>query len=322
MRTWIFLLGLSLFSLPSLFGQQAAQYTLYMLNPMQFHPGYAGLDYSLSATGGIRRQWVNLEGSPNSQFVNVHMPLAIAKGAVGLKLENDLFGAERATRAMFVYAYHLELGNSGILSLGVGAGLQQHRLDGQQLRTPDGNYEGGLIDHRDGILPLGIASGQALTFEAGVFFKNEKWESGLSVRHLNEPLLTLEALSIQLKRSIFYSLGYSLEINSDLSLHPSLMVRSDLQQTQADASLILKYNNNIFGGASFRGYNANSIDAVGFLAGFKLNENLTLGYAYDMTLSDLRNVSDGSHEIILNYNLNKLIGMGRPPRIIYNPRSL
>ena len=52
------------------------------------------------------------------------------------------------------------------------------------------------------------------------------------------------------------------------------------------------------------------------------NEHYTLSYAYDIGLSALRGSHEGTHEILLNYNLNKLIGAGLPPKIIYNPRFL
>jgi hypothetical protein len=39
-------------------------------------------------------------------------------------------------------------------------------------------------------------------------------------------------------------------------------------------------------------------------------------------MSGLQEVTDGSHEVMLNFNLNKPIGKGKPPKIIYNPRFL
>jgi len=100
------------------------------------------------------------------------------------------------------------------------------------------------------------------------------------------------------------------------------MLKSDLQETQVEISTLVKYNDNIFGGASFRGYNNNTIDAAAFLAGIKLSEKITLAYSYDLTLSSYNSVSTGSHEILINYNLNRKIGAGIPPRIIHNPRFL
>jgi hypothetical protein len=99
-------------------------------------------------------------------------------------------------------------------------------------------------------------------------------------------------------------------------------VKSNISQTQIDFSLTTRYNENIFVGTSFRGYHSESLDAVALIGGFKLNEKITIGYSYDLTLSNLSTVSNGSHEILINYNLGKPIGKGKPPKIIYNPRSL
>ncbi|NJK84494.1 MAG: type IX secretion system membrane protein PorP/SprF [Saprospiraceae bacterium] len=55
--------------------QQPSQYSLYMFNRMAYNPAYAGLDNSLSTTGVFRRQWVNLQGSPIAQHLNLHAPL-------------------------------------------------------------------------------------------------------------------------------------------------------------------------------------------------------------------------------------------------------
>ncbi len=308
------------------FSQQPAQYSLYMMNQLNWNPGYAGLEHSLSVTGGFRQQWVGLEGAPSSQFVSAHMPLYIARGGIGIHLENDELGARQQTSSYISYNYQI-VSDAGILSLGVSAGFVQFTLDGSKLRTPDGNYLEGVggmvIDHQDGLLPLAAINTMTNTFGAGVYFQSEKLELGLGVRHLNEPSLDLEGLSLPLKRAFFLNAGYQIEASSSLLLMPSLMVQSDLVQTQTNVGLIAQYNENIFGGASYRGaHSTPSQDAVAIIVGFKLSENMKLAYAYDLTLSPLNNVSNGSHEIMINYNLNKRIGSGRPPRVIYNPRSL
>ena len=129
-------------------------------------------------------------------------------------------------------------------------------------------------------------------------------------------------VNIQLKRHYFATMAYNWELGNSLMVKPSVMMKSDLQETQIEISTIVEYNDNIFGGVAFRGYNKNTIDAATFLAGTKLSEKITLAYSYDLTLSSYNSVSRGSHEILINYNLNKKIGAGIPPRIIHNPRFL
>lgn len=308
-----------------LYSQQPAQYSLFMMNKLNWNPAYAGLDNSLSLTGVYRSQWQGIEGNPVTQNINVHMPLYMFSSGVGLKLENDELGAETRINATLMYNYQLPVGRKGILSIGGSATLAQRSLDGTKIRTPDGDYtiDGSILIHNDDILPVTEINASTTTFGAGIYYYSEKFEAGLSTRHINEPSVDLnDNISIQLTRAYFLSAAAHFDLGGSLSFHPSLLVQSDANQTQTDLAAIFRYNDNISGGASLRGYNSNSLDAVAFIVGFKLSENISMAYAYDLTLSALNQVSNGSHEIMLNYNLNKRIGTGRPPKIIYNPRSL
>lgn len=309
-----------LFYLYSLSAQQPAQYSLYMLNKFNWNPAYAGLDNSLSITGVYRKQWVDLEGSPATQIVNAHMPVYILGGGMGLQVENDVLGPERWLSANLAYSFHLDL-SGGILSLGLSGGIVQREIDGQKIRTPGGNYNG-EFDHGDPILPLSLESAMTPTFNAGVYFQSERLEAGFSVRHLNEASVAFSTFNLSLVRNYFFTVGTNFDVGRSFAVLPSVIVQSDLTQTQIDFSMLIQYEEKVFAGGSLRGYNTSSLDAAALLLGFQISEKLRMAYAYDFTLSDLRNVSNGSHEILLSYNLNEPIGKGRPPKIIYNPRSL
>ncbi|MCO6478223.1 MAG: type IX secretion system membrane protein PorP/SprF [Phaeodactylibacter sp.] len=320
----LFTLSALFFGVTLAFGQQPAQYSLFMMNKLNWNPAYAGMDNSLSATGIYRAQWAGLEGNPITQNVNVHMPLYIFSSGVGINLENDELGAERRTTGTVSYNYQLPVGRRGLLAIGLSAGMAQRTLDGARLRTPEGDYniDASIIIHNDDLLPISEINATATTFGAGLYYYSERFEAGVAVRNLSEPSVDLDAISLTLKRTFFFNAAGHFDLGGSLALHPSLLARSDLAQTQTDIAAILQYDNNIFGGASFRGYNSDNIDAVAFIAGFKLSENITLAYAYDLTLSTLNQVSNGSHEVMINYNLNKRLGTGRPPKVIYNPRTL
>ena len=45
-------------------------------------------------------------------------------------------------------------------------------------------------------------------------------------------------------------------------------------------------------------------DALGGMINLKLSDNLSIGYAYDYTLSDLQPFSLGSHEIVVNFEFD------------------
>jgi len=312
----------------SLYGQQAPQYSLFSLNKYNFNPAYAGLDNSLSINGVYRKQWANLPGSPSIQNVNAHLPFYRLHGGFGINFENEEQGPERTTSATATYNYWLPIGKQNLLTIGFSGGLLEKSLDGTLLRAPDGVYsdDPNFIEHNDGSLPINEVRAIAPIFNAGVYFQSQQFEAGFSVSNLSESQISLDggdvSTKISLNRNYFLIFAGNFEIGSTLTLHPSLLAKSDLIEHQIEISALLKYNDNIFGGASFRGYDSNTADAVALIAGFKLNPKVTVAYAYDLTLSALKSVSSGSHEIMVNYNLNKAIGAGKPPNIIYNPRFL
>ncbi len=323
-RIFTFLIMLGCFY--QLNAQQAPQYSMYMLNKYGMNPAYGGFDNSLSITGVFRKQWVGLEGSPLTQQLNAHMPMYIMHGGIGLSLENDILGVTRNSSVALSYNYWMPINKKSLVSFGISAGLVQKALDGTKLEAPDGEYGGNTVVHNDNHLPIGLETTLAPTASAGVFYQSERLDFGVSIINLlgNTVDFNLESTttSILQKRHYMVYGGANFEIGSLFELMPSILVKSDIDQTQVELSALLRYNGNIFGGGSIRGYDEKTLDAVVFIAGVKLNEKTTLAYSYDMTLSDISNVSDGSHEITINYNLNKPIGGGVPPPIIYNPRFL
>lgn len=305
------------------YAQQALQYSLYMLNPFAFNPAYAGHDNSLCITGVFRSQWSGLQGAPDDRTINAHAPLYLIGGGVGVSMENETSGSWKQTSFVGSYSYTLPT-NSGIWSVGLSAGWIQRQLDGEMVRTPGTIFddEGNPIDHQDPILTTGLLSGTGLSFNAGLFYSTDQFEAGVSVLNLTENAIDMGNIKFKPDRSYFAFVSYYLQMSDDFTLSPSILLKSTGEQTQLDISAMLRYRENIFAGTSYRGYNSATQDAIVILTGIKLSEKLSLAYAYDLTRSTLNTVSNGTHEILLNYNLNKPIGQGRPPAIIYNPRSL
>lgn len=302
--------------------QQPSQYSLYIFNRMAVNPAYAGMEDMLSVTGVLRRQWVDLEGSPSSQHINFHAPLPIINSGFGLSLENDALGFEKNLSVMGAYNYQIYLGN-GTLAIGVGGGVLQKTLDGSKLRTPDGDYtDGNVVDHRDNLLPIGSVLASTPVVEAGIYYKSQLIEVGVSMRNILEQPLAFSTVNILPIRTYFFTATAHLEGRGAFSIHPSILLKSDVIQTQIDFSAIARYNDNIYFGASFRGYNSKTTDALAMIGGLQLSEKLRVMYSYDLTLSEIRNVSSGSHEIMLNYSINNPFGKSRPPQIIHSPRFL
>jgi hypothetical protein len=77
-------------------------------------------------------------------------------------------------------------------------------------------------------------------------------------------------------------------------------MKSDGTTTQFDITGTFLYNNMVWLGVSYR-----TEDAIAPLIGYQFKPNaksmLKLGYSYDVTTSNLKNYSSGSHEVMVNY---------------------
>ena len=147
-------------------------------------------------------------------------------------------------------------------------------------------------------------------------------QAGLAISNLPSSKIGLENTDFGQETHVNGYFQYNFVINDEVELMQSILLKTDLNNIQSDISSLFKINGNIFGGVSMRGYSSRSFDAVVFIAGMRISDQYTLSYSYDLGLSGLRTGHEGSHEILLNYNLRKLIGTGQPPKIIYNPRYL
>jgi type IX secretion system PorP/SprF family membrane protein len=302
--------------------QQAPQYSMTMLDKYQFNPGYAGMDASLVVTGALKTQWDGFAGAPRFQHVNVHMPLYIANGGVGFKFIHDAIGPEATLgfEASYNYVYESAI---GLFSFGVGGGIIQKSLDGSLIRTPDGIYEGFTVVHNDPILSSTKGSAISPTATVGLYFANDYLEAGIAVDQAlgnTVELNNAESTSFRLRRTFNFFAEYNYPINEEVSVYPAVFAKSDGIQTQLDIGGRVDYQDIYFGGLMFRGYSSNTIDALAVFIGARVSANLSVSYGYDITLSRLASFSEGTHEFMVQYNLNKPIGIGKPERIIYNPR--
>ena len=304
--------------------QQAPQYSLYALNPYAYNPAFAGMENSLVATGVYRQQWSSLKGAPETQHLNVHLPLYMISSGIGLKVENDKIGAHRSTQAVLSYSFQQELGRETVLSLGVSGGYLQYSLDGAKLRSPDGVYEPtGVFMHNDPFLPEGKVNAGSYIVEAGLFLRWKELAAGVASQPVYAPVLEAKSdgvFRIKPVRHYLSMISYQFPVGRNLEIKPSVLVKTDLTETQAEISAIIRWRENIFAGASFRGLSSTSKDAIVLLGGLRLNERSLLAYSFDIPLSALETAHRGSHELLLRYELNKPIGQGKLPPVIYNPR--
>jgi type IX secretion system PorP/SprF family membrane protein len=149
------------------FAQQRSAYNLYRENWLALNPAAFSEDFLiqsrtkvLSATG--RYQWLGLEESPQTIGLQYQQVLEEHHLAIGGSLVNDQTGAIGSTELFANIAYQLMLDASGnqFLSLGLGTGVVQYRVDYSEI----------TFQQETGNIPTGGLSVYYPDFSLGIFY--------------------------------------------------------------------------------------------------------------------------------------------------------
>ena len=269
------------------FAQQDPQFSQNMFTKLPVNAGFAGSNDAICGTLLYRNQWTGFGGEPKSMLLSVDMPVEAIHGGIGLSVyAADQLGAEKNMNIRGAYAYRTNLG-SGSLGLGLDFGLQQKSIDGTKFIMNDLN---------DVNVPTTNVSGKTFDLGFGAYYNTDKLFAGISASHLTQGKITFGNINTTRVRHYYLMAGYGIDLTSSLTLKPMIQVKSDAVSTQLDANANLMINNRFWIGGSYRVQ-----DAIVILAGIELIPNLKLGYSYDLTTSDIKTYSSGSHEIMLGY---------------------
>jgi type IX secretion system PorP/SprF family membrane protein len=300
-------------------GQQRPLFSQYFFNKYYENPAYGGMARSLQADAVYRDQYTKLTGSPSTVYAGFHLPLYRWFGGGGFQIIRQEAGVMQMVQAAASYNYVTRVA-PGFLSFGSRIGVHHIGYNGTKITTPGGNYEG-TIQHNDPVLEAVPFRGLGLTWEFGVYLHNPDWEAGINFFELPSHSNRL-GLATYTKTSGMVFQGQYRFRYGNYSLIPNALVRTDFWETQGELGVMMEGFENFYGGLAIRGYNKLSVDALIFIIGTNIGSHYKVSYSYDLGLSNLQSVHDGSHEILLSYNLNKAIGAGIPPKVIRNPRHL
>lgn len=278
------------------FGQQDVQFTQYMNNRLFYNAGVAGSSGSICINASHRSQWVGFTGAPSTQNLNAEIPLKVLHGGLSVGFTNDAIGVYQNQTFALGYAYQMALGE-GTLGIGLSFDLSTSQIKPGQWITPDNNpIDGGLIARN--------AAGFAVDGTFGVYYQGGPLWAGFSTRRLigaktDYTSMTAGVTQFTSARHYFIMGGYDINLQgTNLVITPSTMIKLDEMglNPQADINVTAVYNNQIFGGVTYR-----IQDAFAIMAGYRILPNLRVAYSYDLTTSDLNVASSGSHEITANY---------------------
>ncbi len=271
--------------------QQNIQFTHYMYNNLSINPAYAGSHQALNITGIFRKQWVGLDGSPLTTNIYAHAP--IFKGlSVGLNLTHDEIGPIKYTTPNLSLSYGFRVSQKSTLAFGTSAKLNHYNGSISTLSATDPG---------DQFLLLAPGNHNAFNVGAGAYLYSDKYYVGFSAPDLLTDQLENfypNSTNEVLQRHYYLMGGAIFDLSGSVKFKPSAQLKlTKNAPLSLDLSGQFLLKEKLWLGAMYR-----LGDAIGILVGYQFNEQLKAGYSYDFTLTKLRSVNSGSHELFISYD--------------------
>ncbi len=296
MRTLLTLI-LSIHFAAQLFSQQFPQYTQFAFHQFSFNPAHAGIKNCADLHSLYRMQWVGFDGAPSSGFFTASIPLYAkrkqylsARQGTGLKFENDRIGSFAVNRLNIAYAAHFNFNKTDRLSLGLYMGALQMAYDPSDVTTQE--TDPAVMNQVNFVKP---------DASFGAWFNTENYYVGLILPNLIPAKWDNIGLDSRYRFHFLLNGGYQLPLNERLTLIPVMMVRIPPRgPLSVDLNLHLDYKGFLNFGVGYR-----NTDALMAFVNGRLFDQLTVGYSFDYTLSQIQRAARNTHEISLRFTTCK-----------------
>jgi len=277
--------------------QQLPLVSNYLNTAYLFNPAFSGIEGKTEITVLNRRQWTNIEGAPETQFMAFNGNQNDLKFGYSGYAFNDVTDIVSRSGFYGSYAWHVKFTDENSLSLGMGAGYVNNTINVGGIRVQD---------EMDPVLFRQLNSGK-FDLNFGFNLRFGDFSFGAAVPNLLAPAVDFSdnfnsPFAYQYQRHYVVNTQYDVDMQKGLmTLSPYVTVRAnEVTIPQVDAGLMFNHKEYFFIGAAYR-----SSYAVTGNAGVHLTENLSLGYAYDFSLNTYGFALGNSHEFMLRYTFGE-----------------
>jgi len=277
--------------------QQLPLISNYLNTAYLFNPAYSGIEGMTEISVLNRRQWSDIQGAPETQFMAFNGNRDDLKFGYSGYAFNDQTDIVARSGFYGSYAWHVKFTDRNSLSLGLGAGYVNNNINVAGIRVPD---------ELDPVLFSALNTGKFdLNFGFNLQFGD--FSFGAAVPNLLAPKVDfsdnyLGPMQYHYMRHYVVNTQYDVNLQKGLmTLSPFITVRAnEVTVPQVDAGLMFNHKEYFYVGAAYR-----SSYAVTANTGLHLTENITLGYAYDFSLNTYGFALGNSHEIMLRYTFGE-----------------
>lgn len=281
-----------------------------------YNPAYAGARPVPTITGIFRSQWVGFEGAPQSGLVSFSSPFLTKRVGVGGVASYKKIGLQRDFHASLAYAYELiSIEKKASVRVGIQASLRSLGIAFNDADPFQPIGDPSLPDQRISDFLGNVGAGVFGTFM-------EKFIVGFSVPRIysnNIGESTNPATTLAKESPHFYGMvGGIFPLSDDINLQPAVLFKYVKNAPfDADININLDIRQKVTAGISYRLGGNGPGESVDLLVLWQASPQLGIGAAYDFTLSDVKDHTAGSIELLVQADLKK-----PKKKEVFSPRFL
>ena len=289
--------------------QQTSSFFHWYAKPYLVNPAWVGTQVDIEAVTSYHKDWLGFVGSPETILLSIDGQLlpkgkkklpSYPKAGFGGYLYNDVTHIFGKTGGALSYARRIQLSKTQYIGLGLNLGLVNHRLFLDRI-TADNEQEQTLLNS--------VENQTAFDGAVGISYKNKNLELGVASFQLFQNSVVFGStpdqreLAIKLVRHFNVTAKYNYQFkNSAWAVHPLLFLQSASGlATQVQGGAIGYWKDKVWLGANY-----NSKKSVLAVMGARVNESIDVAYAYEHSFTNLNQISNGSHEIMVKFRLKSI----------------
>lgn len=258
-----------------------------MTNSFIYNPAMAGFEFG-SATLSHRSHFSQINGAAKDNFLSVHAPFVDHHIGVGVNLFNEQVNFVSNTYASAAFAYHLNLGAPGTLSMGLSGEYNSLGFDQTEVI---GDQDDPLIGERQ----------SRLDFSFGLNYQHPYFRIGVSGNRMAS-LFDIGNKAHLLSGYYSAYLAGQLPVRGGVDqLEPTFTYRKLSEVTDIwSTGLYYTYDNLLLAGVAYQ-----KGDLLSFTAGVKVARKLWVGYSYEMINTTYKSALGSTSEITLRYDFKE-----------------
>jgi type IX secretion system PorP/SprF family membrane protein len=293
---------------------QDPQFSQFYATGQYLNPAFAGNTFMHRAAINYRQQWAGIHKPFRSYLFSYDYHAPLSNSGFGVIAVQDQAGTHDLSFSMLggAYSYNLKIDRKHNLRFGMRYARVVRYYDSSKLLFADQ-----VIRDNAGasIEPNLIERASYSDISSGAVYHSEHSWVGVSVDHLNRPdhsLRTDSDARLPMRFSVHSGHRFLLNRKGDLIDRSSLIITANYKsQGKWDQFDVGGYveGKELFAGIQYRGIPGLKAYAPGYpnndaltaMVGFRAENQLRIGYSYDMTISWLGTASGGAHEIAIVY---------------------